>query len=412
MVTEQYPIGKAYLVTIKSLEEFERYCKTFCVIFDCVFYGIESSVIYEHYIPFYKCWETENAVNDNGRVVSADKIKTTLTNVDYEIIKSCYTWKGFAVANVRVYAKAYLGTAFVKSILKLYEDKTKLKGLTGATEEETEDIQKRYQISKGMINSAYGMCATDVAKDIYTVKDGEWVCEDVDLEKAIARYNKSYKRFLMYQWAPFVTAYARKNLWFGGIHIFKSDYIYGDTDSCKVINYEKHIKEIETYNKQCIEKLKAAADFHGLPLEMFMPKNAKGEEKPLGVWEHETAGNKYKRFKTLGAKRYAYEDNYGYHITCAGVGKKAGCEYIKSLDGDFFDNFVDGLYFPKGTSGKLCHTYIDEVREGDITDYLGNKGHYREESCVHLEPTEYHLNIDDEYLKLLRGVFREEEYFA
>ena len=143
---------------------------------------------------------------------------------------------------------------------------------------------------------------------------------------------------------------------------------------------------------------------------MFMPKTKDGVPKPLGVWEIETEGNPYKRFKTLGAKRYLYEDNDGLHLTCAGVSKTAGRDYLLSLGGDPFEHFKDGLYFPAGYSGKLCHTYIDETREGVVKDYLGQYAEYKELSCVHLEPTDYHLSMDDEYLSLLRGIIREEEY--
>lgn len=408
MVVNKYPIGKAHLIDVRTVERLEEICKTFCCIFDVMFIGLEPSIIYEHYIPRYKCHNIENGQFDNGRVMSADKLTITITNVDWEIIKTAYTWKHIGIANCRVYAKAYLPRPFVLSILKLYEDKTKLKGLTGATEEETIDILKRYQLSKGMLNSCYGMTAMDVCKDIYTVKEDEWICEKTDVNKAIESYNKSRKRFLMYQTSAFVTSYARKSLW-DGIHIFKTDLVYTDTDSLKVLNYEKHAAEIEECNKRCIEKLKAAAEFQNIPLEMFMPKTLNGTEKPLGVWEWETKGNPYKRFKTIGAKRYFYEDNDGYHLTCAGVDKRDGRDYICSLDGDPFDNFRDGLHIPAGSSGKLTHTYIDDVREGVVKDYLGNYGEYKELSCVHLEPAEYNLSMDAEYIKLLQGIIRTEE---
>ena len=409
MMLPGYPIGEAYEVKINSLEELERYCQLFCCIFDICLVNVQPKVIYEHYIPKYKCINIVNGKFDNGKVVSADRIEMSVTNVDWDIIKSFYTFEDVGIGEFRAYAKGYLPTAFVKSILELYKNKTELKGLTGETEEETRAIESLYQLSKGMVNSAYGMCAMDVCKPTYTIENDEWIMKENDLKKSIASYNKSMKRFLMYQWAPFITAWSRASVvWM--IHELKTDFLYCDTDSCKFLHYEKHAKAIKKRNEYIIETLKQAAEYHNLPLEMFMPKTKDGIPKPLGVWELETEGNPYKRFKTLGAKRYLYEDNDGLHLTCAGVSKIAGRDYLLSLGGDPFEHFKDGLYFPAGYSGKLCHTYIDETREGVVKDYLGNYAEYKELSCVHLEPTDYHLSMDDEYLSLLRGIIREEEY--
>lgn len=49
----------------------------------------------------------------------------------------------------------------------------------------------------------------------------------------------------------------------------------------------------------------------------------------MGVWEKE---KDYRKFKTLGAKKYAYVDHKNeLHITIAGVDKKKGAKELKSL---------------------------------------------------------------------------------
>ncbi|MEM1506600.1 hypothetical protein RG959_25010, partial [Domibacillus sp. 8LH] len=72
----------------------------------------------------------------------------------------------------------------------------------------------------------------------------EWGFEKVDVNEEIEKYNSSRKRFLYYAWGIWVTAYARRNLW-TGILAVGNDYIYSDTDSLKVLNYEKHEPYIE-----------------------------------------------------------------------------------------------------------------------------------------------------------------------
>ena len=109
----------------------------------------------------------KNYILNNGRVVQADYLQTTVTEQDFLIIKFCYNYEDFAIYNFRVYRKEYLPVEFVKAILKLYADKTQLKGVEGKESE--------YLLSKGMLNSCYGMCVTDFAREEYIYTDShEW----------------------------------------------------------------------------------------------------------------------------------------------------------------------------------------------------------------------------------------------
>lgn len=74
--------------------------------------------------------------------------------------------------------KEYLPTPFVKSILHLYESKTKLKGVEGKEVE--------YLNSKEMLNSCYGMSVTNPLRDEFTY-NGEW-----DINAMTAEQNKNF----------------------------------------------------------------------------------------------------------------------------------------------------------------------------------------------------------------------------
>ena len=52
----------------------------------------------------------------------------------------------------------------------------------------------------------------------------------------------------------------------------------------------------------------------------------------------------------------------------------------------------------------MTHTYIDEERSGIVTDYLGNKAHYKELSGVHLENCDYRLSLSEIYIDYLLGI--------
>lgn len=291
--------------------------------------------------------------------------------------------------------KNYLPTDFIKSILKLYNDKTMLKGVHGKEEE--------YLESKEELNACYGMTVTDICRDEIKYESDSWTNESPDIEKAIEKNNNSIKRFLYYPWGVWVTAYARVNLWLAIIE-FNNDYIYSDTDSVKVVNAEKHTKFFTDYNKTVVQKLDKAMKYHGLDPELTRPKTIKGETKQLGVWENEGT---YEYFKTLGAKRYmvkkknVLDDKYDYSITVSGLNKHTTVPYLIESKDDIFSAFEIGLYIPKEHTGKLTHTYIDEERKGYIKDYLGNVGYYQEYSSIHLEPADYRLDMAEDFLSYI-----------
>ena len=394
MVSEQFPMSKGELVQITSKEDFEKNLRCYWCLFDIEFIGLEPRLTFENYISRSRCTICEGSVLDNGRVVSAARLITTITGEDYDIIIQFYSWAHIRVFNFRRYKKAYLPTDFVKAILKLYSDKTTLKGVKGKEVE--------YQVAKGLLNSCYGMTCTDIVRPENIYDGAEWSVKDPDLNKMIDKYNRSSSRFLFYPWGVAICAYARRNL-FTGILEFKEDYCYADTDSIKVKNVDDHMDYINRYNEDCIRKLHEAMDYHGLPYELIEPETIKGEKKPLGVWDFD---GHYTRFKTLGAKRYMVEYDTGdISITVSGLNKKVAGKYLTEKYGsEVFEHFTNDLYVPPDYTGKLTHTYIDEERQGYITDYQGVTSEYHELSCVHLSKQDYSLSISREFADYLSSL--------
>ena len=403
MIMEKYPMSKPQTIQLKSTEEFYNYLKTHCCMFDIKFYNIKPKLYQDHPLSASKCCLMVNQIEDNGRIVSADELVTSINEVDFKILSEFYQWDYIDVWNFRIMLKGYLPTPFVKAILKLYELKTTLKGSTDL------DDLIRYMNSKQNLNGCYGMAVTDILQMNRLYKNGEWLTEEPDIQKVFEKYNTSKSRFLYYPWGIWVTSYARRNL-FLGIQAVGRDYIYADTDSIKIRNGEKHKAWINKYNEWVRFKLEKAMSFHKLPFEMCEPQTRKGSKKLIGVWDFD---GYYYHFKTLGAKRYMYEDENGFHLTCSGASKKAifylcdgmYCD-IKSHKPNFdvFEKFANNLQIPASKTGKNIHTYIDNEMSGYITDYLGNTSSYHELSGVHLEPAEYNLSLSKNYLTYLSGV--------
>lgn len=395
MVAEQFPMSGATHVIIDSMEMLNYYLDNYCCLFDIEIMGLESKTINDNPLSYSKCFVRENAQVNNGRVVRADCVAVTITDVDYRIFDRFYSWDSISIGDFWVYERGYLPTELVSSILYLYQMKTTLKGVKGKEVE--------YLHGKSMLNAVYGMCVTNPVREDYTYTT-KWVHNEINYNAGINKYNLDSKRFLFYPWGVWVTAYARRNL-FTGIDEFGTDYIYSDTDSIKVLNKEQHINYIEAYNNKILDKLKTACEYHGLDETEIAPKTINNEPKPLGVWDYEGT---YKRFKTLGAKRYLIERADGsLSLTVSGLNKNIAVPFLLSTfkDNDgVFNAFQDGLYIPPKFTGKNTHTYVDSGCSGTIKDYMGVSFDYNERSFVHLQEADYNLSMASEYLKYLRGV--------
>ncbi len=392
MLAEKFPMSRPRKLTVKSIEELKNLFNKYCIVMDVKFKNLKNKIGYESYLSDSKCFNKTGHVVNNGRVYEAEELATTITCVDFSIIESVYSWDEIEVKNIIGFVKNYLPKDIIKSILELYEKKTTLKDVEG--------FETEYLLCKGMLNDVYGMSVTDFIKDEYTYSD-VWEVSVVDPKEKIEEYNKSKNRFLYYPWGIFVTAYARRNLWSAILNVGE-DYIYSDTDSVKMLNFEKHKGYVDFYNKTIGIKLTNMMNYYKLDVEALTPKTIKGVDKPLGVWDYE---GHYTKFKTLGAKRYLIEEDGKIKLTVAGLSKVNGVNYmIDKCEGDsdkVFEMFDDELYIPSSGTGKMTHTYIDNEHEIVSTDYLGNVCEVKTLSGIHLENCDFTLSVSEQYKQFL-----------
>ena len=397
MVAQYYPMTKGQFIgRVESNDLFNYYLNKYCCLFDIEFNNLRPLEEYENPLSYSRCKITGNYIVNNGRVVSADKIITTLTELDFDTIQKFYTWDSVKIFNMRVYERGYLPRALIIAVLDLYEKKTSLKGIEG------KEIE--YLVSKNMINAAFGMMVTAVVRDEYKYAD-EWFKELADSDSQLADYNKNFNRFLYYGWGVWVTAHARHNL-FSAIYEFKNDYVYADTDSIKGINFEDHLDYFKKYNDKVFKDLLTMCNHYKIPFSKCKPKTKNGVEKLIGVWDMEEG---YEMFKTVGAKRYIYiERNGKLNLTVSGLNKKHAVPWLlEEYNGDIdliFERFGEGFFVPAGHTGKMSLTYIEDETYGTLVDYQGNVGVYNELSSVHMEPQSYFMSLVGDYIKYLEGV--------
>ena len=259
------------------------------------------------------------------------------------------------------------------------------------------------------------MSVTDICRD-EIIFNNSWADSEEktpDINEAIEKYNQSQSRFLYYPWGVYITAYTRKNL-FNGIKEFGGDWIYADTDSIKVTRYKEHLNYINHYNSEIQRKIRNCLRYYKIDENEAVPLTTKGVKKPLGIWDFE---GEYSHFKTLGAKRYMVIKDSEISLTVSGLNKAQTIPYILDTVGvsytkessdkgihfklskysekdaeKIFNFFNDLMYIPAEHTGNNELFYRDEPTEGVISDYMGNKYNYREESSVFFQKREYHMN--------------------
>ena len=399
MLSEKFPMSKPKHENLKEISFTDLMADSEKgLMFDVRFNNLHSKLTHETYLSESKCRVLEKPIINNGRVFSADVAITTMTDIDFRIMQKCYSWDSVQVSNCYSFYMTYLPRPIILAICELYGNKTTLKGVKGKEVE--------YLVSKGMLNSVYGMCVTDIVRNTIEYTDSWHITpftED-DIIEQVEKYNSSRNRFLYYPWGVWVTAYARRNLWTGILNI-GDDYVYSDTDSIKMLNYENHLPYINWYNQMIENKLKDMCKARKIDFALMKPKTIKGVEKLIGVWDYEGT---YTHFKTLGAKRYLVRhDDGSMEITVAGLSKQRGVEYLLEIcDNDYskvFDMFNDDLFIPASETGKNTHTYIDDEMTAEVTDYKGYSATVTALSGVHLSECEFTLSISSQYSKFLEN---------
>lgn len=371
MLLQKYPSAPFSKEPITKFNQLDSANKTY--LLTVVFYDIES-VKYWNYISGHKCTKLTNATYDNGRIAAADMLEITCTEQDIEIIRANYKFDPhYDIIECYSAPKAYLPKPFTDYIIELYRDKTKLKDVPG--------MEQKYLEAKRFVNGLYGMCVTNTIADtvIFSLLTG-WKVEPLTFEGIESGLqDMREKGFLNYAWGVWVTAYARAALW-KAISAIDYEAIYCDTDSIKY--FGEHDEFFHQYNRDILAGFQRVCNDRGYTMADFAPLDPYNKAHPLGVFEPDAH---YTRFLTWGAKKYAYEVDGEFHLTVAGLSKKAP---LKSLE-----EFTPGKTWGYTESGRLTAYYNDHQQPTDVTDYQGNQYTINQPYAICLQPTTYTLGI-------------------
>lgn len=329
------------------------------------------------YLSLSKCRYVENPLIDNGRIISAEYLETTITDIDLKIILSEYSWKDIKFFDFATARYGYLPKPLIQTICQYYHYKTELKNVEGQ--------ELLYMKSKKKLNSLYGMCAQDPVKQSILFIEDDFKEQNDNEEELLKSYNK--KAFLAYQWGVWVTAWARYRLE-EGIQLAHGDtddpnapqFVYCDTDSVKYLGEIN----LDKFNAERIKDSKESGAYATDP---------SGITHYMGVYEKE---HDMCEFRTIGAKKYVYREKPEGKLVCtiAGVSKNLGGKELEEHGG--ITAFHEGFTFKK--AGGLEAVYNDKP---SISEYTAEGRTGKITSNVCLRPSTYTLGLTADYKRLL-----------
>lgn len=325
------------------------------------------------YIPHSKCRNVRNASCDNGRILTADSIEITVTDVDYRIICDCYSFVTQEISSLHASEKGYLPVGVRETTMKYFESKCRLKKVEGQ--------EVNYAKSKNRLNGIAGMMETDPVRELWEIDEKSAHKVQQDTEELLGEYNAKWSTFLAYQWGVYITAYGRERLW--KVRCMKKGAAaYNDTDSVYVPEEEGFAACVEEYN-QMIRREAALA-----PIVPVVTVNGKKFE--MGILEHD---GHYRRFITWGSKRYAGEDlKGGMHVTVSGLAKQRGESYLREKG---MEVFRPGMTIER--CGNMTAYYND-----DAVHYIEEDGcRMLTASNIAMFPSTYTLTLKGQYADLI-----------
>lgn len=343
------------------------------------------------YISESKCRDVVGQVIDNGRILSADYLETTVTDVDYRILLDQYEWDAMLCVDAWHARYGKLPKALTDVTKEYFRKKTTMKDVKG--------MEVLYAKIKALLNAIYGMSAQDPGKISWLINDpSTYFALDTSrsIDEIIAENNK--RAFQPYQWGVWIAAWSRYRLQ-EGIKLVGADFVYCDTDSVKYLG-EHDWTALNTERQQQAEAAGAYAD------------DPAGHRHYMGCFEDEGI---YKEFATLGAKKYVYRTEKGRL-----------CATISGVPKDIYRK--DGALVRVGGGAELeQHGGIEAFRTGFIFEEAGkNESVYNDEEYgnyvvdnhqihigpnVVIRPTTYTIGVSADYRRLLAIANKGDENF-
>ena len=337
------------------------------------------------YISLGRC-DALNWKLDNGRILECDYVEIALTELDLEIVLRQYDFDEVQIMDCMVAQKDFLPEEYRAVIQSYFNKKTALKG------DDSDEGQYQYVKSKNMLNSVYGMSATDPIHQEITYNDGNYARSSYDTMTEEEKQKALKTAPFPYQWGVYTTALSRYQLQ-SAIDLCGDKIIYCDTDSVKTRGEAPILKLNEKLQQKAVLRSAYADDMNG-------------HRHYIGLFEQDAY---YNRFITQGAKRYAYEKDGHLGVTVSGVTKlrneKTG-EYFAVEELGKLENFKVGMTWDKAGGTMAVYNDNDDFI---YTDPVTGKS-LTVTKNVAIIPTTYTMTYAKDYALLLGEIKLYGEY--
>lgn len=398
-----FPMSKFTKIKVKNMRQVRILLDCYACMFTVVLKGVcLKNHVPIPYIASAKCEHASGVVQFTGRILEAEYLEMSLTEIDFEIIEKQYNIEELTFREFYIADRGELPEELKEEIREYFQGKTELKF----------SDPYLYAKYKELLNAIFGMTMTDPIHEPHPWNDTEyWEAKptgkdlektDLTLEEKLEEYYKGWNNFLTLQWSCWVTAHARKRLQ-DIIDITGMGTLYCDTDSDKCVILNNSI--LEKINKLNEDTIQVAEKYGAYA-------NYNGEKVYMGVYEEEPS---YLEFRTYGPKKYAYtlpnnrtvtlgiceQEQYEIkrkelHITIAGVNKELGARDLGKLE-----NFKLGYIFGKNYDGVSSGGNSVWYNDCPVHEITVNGETFLNGSNIAVLPSTYTLGVTEEYLQLL-----------
>lgn len=407
LLSKYFPVSQFYNVSnlkhdnIHTIDDMKPYLDEYCCWMRLSLNNLKAktthSIISESRAEWYPRQFKEKYNLDNGRFRECEQIVLDLTELDFDLLCKFYTFELHKVIFFRIAKRGQLPMYFRETVAKYYQMKHEISMQIKECKdkEKLQELKKTYAQVKAKLNSLFGCCVTKVQSSNIVYNEGEWSTEFVeDMDYTILK--EKSRNPLLPQWGVWCTSWGRFKV-LDMIYKLstngKNDCAYCDTDSTKILNYEENRYLYDLYNAKQIIENKEFIEEMNLDYDVFYN---------IGTFEWETSpsnGGCYKHFKTMGAKRYVYEDDFGWHSTIAGLPKNSLQKYCEENNKYLPDVFSQNMLLNEAWSEKLTTYYVDDPTTITVDDGESVEVH-EVPSCVCLIPTTFEMSVMGSLLQL------------
>lgn len=359
-------------------------------------------------------WERSAADIKNvksKRMLTAKKIRMTLTDVDFMLFLKLYTPNGgIKFESIQAADYGSLPNYMINSIVKMHTKKVETKARNKEIEKQrhlTLAEQLEYNRDKTGVSRIYGILVQDPIRPVY-----EWNKSEQEVKKVGDSTTRVQFQPVLYQWGVWVVAWARYEIikfLFSTAYkdgVMQTDKVlYSDTDSLYFKSSYADETAIEAYNSSIDRKIRKFCEIYNKDYNIL---------KDIGKLKTEH----YEVFKTTGLKQYAYIQHGEFDYRCSGLPRP---DYEYTADGQirmndngspinhgmtFFDNFETNeeklaafnaeLSIPASEAHVKKNIYDDDGLKTPImiTDYLGGSVQVKPLSWVIIEETGFDFDKD------------------